>query len=31
VIAVSANAMPLGVAYGLSAGFFHCLTKPFKN
>jgi PAS domain S-box-containing protein len=30
VIAVSANAMPLDVVNGLSAGFFRYLTKPFK-
>jgi CheY-like chemotaxis protein len=30
VIAVSANAMPLDVLNGLSAGFFRYLTKPFQ-
>jgi CheY-like chemotaxis protein len=30
VIAVSANAMPLDVVKGLSAGFFRYLTKPFQ-
>jgi PAS domain S-box-containing protein len=30
VIAVSANAMPLDVVNGLSAGFFRYLTKPFQ-
>jgi CheY-like chemotaxis protein len=30
VIAVSANAMPLDLVNGLSAGFFRYLTKPFK-
>jgi PAS domain S-box-containing protein len=30
VLAVSANAMPVDVVAGLSAGFFHYLTKPFK-
>jgi CheY-like chemotaxis protein len=30
VIAVSANAMPLDVINGMSAGFFRYLTKPFK-
>jgi PAS domain S-box-containing protein len=30
VIAVSANAMPLDVVSGLSAGFFRYLTKPFQ-
>jgi CheY-like chemotaxis protein len=30
VIAVSANAMPLDVAKGLSAGFVRYLTKPIK-
>jgi PAS domain S-box-containing protein len=30
VIAVSANAMPLDIARGLSAGFFRYLTKPIK-
>jgi PAS domain S-box-containing protein len=30
VIAVSANAMPLDIVNGLSAGFFRYLTKPFQ-
>jgi PAS domain S-box-containing protein len=30
VLAVSANAMPLDVVKGLSAGFFRYLTKPLK-
>lgn len=30
VIAVSANAMSLDLTKGLSAGFFHYLTKPFE-
>ena len=30
VIAVSANAMPLDLVNGLSAGFFRYLTKPFQ-
>ncbi|MES2950804.1 MAG: PAS domain-containing protein [Pseudomonadota bacterium] len=30
VLAVSANAMPLDIVEGLSAGFFRYLTKPFK-
>jgi signal transduction histidine kinase/CheY-like chemotaxis protein len=30
VLALSANAMPLDVVKGLSAGFFRYLTKPFK-
>jgi CheY-like chemotaxis protein len=30
VIAVSANAMPLDIVNGLSAGFFRYLTKPFE-
>jgi len=30
VLAISANAMPLDVINGLSAGFFRYLTKPFK-
>ena len=29
-VAVSANAMPMDVVNGLSAGFFRYLTKPFK-
>ena len=30
VLAVSANAMPLDVVKGLTAGFFRYLTKPFR-
>ncbi len=30
VLAISANAMPLDIVEGLSAGFFRYLTKPFK-
>ena len=30
VLAVSANAMPVDIVKGLSAGFFRYLTKPFK-
>lgn len=30
VIALSANAMPGDIAKGMSAGFFHYLTKPMK-
>jgi CheY-like chemotaxis protein len=30
VLALSANAMPLDIVKGLSAGFFRYVTKPFK-
>ena len=30
VVALSANAMPYDIENGLTAGFFHYLTKPIK-